>query len=104
MKADLVLKNAKVRDVESFDILLGEQFSLVLQEQADPRWFSDNDNVLAINASGSQASIMANAVGPCEIQLQVNGVVQKKFLINVTSDSMAAALNVSFADPVQKGN
>ena len=101
MKADLILKNARVRDVASFDILLGESFSLVLDTDENIRWFSDNDNVLGINASGGQANVKAESVGPCEIQLQGGGQVVKQFFINVIAEP-AASLNVTFSAPEQK--
>lgn len=101
MRADLILKNARVRNVESFDILLGESFSLVLDTEENIRWFSDNDNVLSITASAGQASMKAESVGPCEIQLQSGGAIVKQFFINVITEP-AASLNVSFAAPEQK--
>lgn len=101
MKADLILKNARVRDVSSFDILVGESFSLVLDSDENVRWFSDNDTVLGINASGGVASIKADAVGACEIQLQSGGAIVKQFFINVIAEP-AASLNVTFGKPEQK--
>ena len=101
MRADLILKNARVRDVSSFDILVGESFSLVLDTDENIRWFSDNDNVLGITASGGAANIVANQPGPCEIQLQGGGAIVKQFFINVITEP-AASLNVSFGAPVSK--
>lgn len=101
MKADLILKNARVRDVSSFDILVGESFSLVLDTDENLRWFSDNDNVLSINANGGVATVKAEQPGPCEIQLQSGDTIVKQFFINVITEP-AASLNVSFGVPEQK--
>jgi hypothetical protein len=101
MKADLILKNARIRDVASFDILVGESFSLVLDSDVSLRWFSDNDNVLSIASSGGSAQIKASEVGPCEIQLQADNAIVKQFFINVISEP-AASLNITFGNPQPK--
>lgn len=101
MKADLILKNARVKDVSDFDILVGEDFAIALDTDTAVRWFSDNDEVLNIKASGGVANIKAATIGACEIQLQSGGAVVKQFNINVIAEP-AASLNISFGNPEQK--
>lgn len=72
MKIDLYLKNARIFDIAKqnvepvgydFEIVKGEQFSLLTDAPAGTRIFSSNDEVLTIKQSGTTFEISADNLG-----------------------------------------
>lgn len=104
MKANLILENVKAYDVDKFDVKLGENFVLELEEApAGIRWFSNNDPVLDIEVSDGKTSVAVKAasIGVCEIQLQVDREVVKTFDVEVY-DHIAVGLNPEAGEPELK--
>jgi hypothetical protein len=101
MKADLVLDNVKAYDIEKFDIKKGQTCRVVLDAPDPVRWFSDADDVLSVKVMGTEATIIANEVGECEIQLQQGDAVAKKLLVRVY-DQVVSSLGIGFDTPKLK--
>ena len=102
MVANLILENAKVYNIENFDIRLGETCTIELEgSTSDVRWFSDADDVLSIKTIEGGATIKALGRGDSEIQLQVGGSLVKTMRISVY-DVVAVSLNPKASDPELK--
>jgi len=106
MKTNLKLKNAEVFDISRFRVLIGENFSLSLEE-AEPftlKWFADNDAVLeySVESGSLKAVFIAKTLGECEIQIQnTDRSVAKIISVEVYSDE-ASALGLSAGAPEPK--
>jgi tRNA A58 N-methylase Trm61 len=101
MKADLVLDNVKAYDIEKFDIKKGQTCRVVLDTPDPTRWFSDADEVLSVKVMGTEATITANEVGECEIQLQQGEATVKRLQVRVY-DQVVSSLGIGFGQPVLK--
>lgn len=79
MKANIYLRNAALYDISIADVILGEGFTIGLDEGQDLSWFSNNDQVLSIvvDPSGLSAAIAATSIGYCSILIMND---QKKIL------------------------
>lgn len=105
MKANLNLKNAEVFDISRFRVLIGENFSLSLEEaDGSLKWFADNDAVLeySVESGSLKAVFIAKTLGECEIQIQnTDRSVAKIISVEVYSDE-ASALGLSAGAPEPK--
>jgi len=104
MEANLIFENVKAYNVEKFDVKLGQDFTIELENIPGPiRWFSDNDPVLAIETKneGSSATVKSTKIGKSEIQLQSEGVLVKVLQVE-TYDHIAVSLNPTAKEPVIK--
>lgn len=103
MNAELLLSNARVRDVNDFDVKLGEDFELVLDSGGEVDWFANNDEVLEIAWSENplRRKIKAKAIGSCTIQIQQNTSIQKIMKVHVFGD-IAVDLGLSSSEPEVK--
>lgn len=114
MLVDIVLKNAKVFNVEHMQIVKGEKFSLLTDADPDTlpiRWFSDNDPVLSINVLGSNADLSADELGNCTIFIfdssiptsgQAPALLKNLYIEVVSATDQAAKLNTSAGKAVKK--
>jgi hypothetical protein len=93
MVVTLKLDNAKVPNVGSFSVRLGEVFSLVLRGiYSRVRWSADNDEVLSIDDDFEfKARITATAVGTSRLTIK-SGHDVKEMDITVF-DQVAVTLN-----------
>lgn len=86
-------------------VLLGETFTLQLdgEAQGSPiKWATVNDAALEVTETAVDAvSVKASAVGPAEIQVQVNRQVQYHITVDVYSNE-AASLNLVAGEPALK--
>lgn len=106
MVANLVLDNAKVYDVNRFDIELGQKFSLeIIEDDNDPvqpnEWFSNNDQVLKMEPGTNLSQFEATAFGDSLVKIMKGDVVVKTFTIHVFNDE-AVTLNLKAEAPVLK--
>lgn len=102
MKANIILDNVRVYNVEKWDILLGQKFAIDMVDAPEGiRWFSDNDSVLDISVDGNVAKVDAKGVGASEIQIQFNGSIAKTMYVEVF-DNIAVSLNAKASAPELK--
>lgn len=105
MKANLKLKNAEVFDISMFRVLVGEGFSLSLEEASGPyKWFADGDPVLeySVEAGSLKAVFVAKTVGESEVQIQnPDRTMAKVISVEVYTDE-ASALGLSASAPEPK--
>lgn len=101
MIVNLKLSNARVTDVQSFEVRTGTAFVLTASESA--RWFADNDPVLRIfvRDDGQTALVYAKRPGTVELQLQQGGHFAKVLNITVFGDE-ASTLNVRAPFPPER--
>lgn len=111
MLVDLILKNAKVFNVEHVQVVKGEKFSLLTDATSPIRWFSDNDPVLSINVSESNADLSADDLGNSTIFIfdsadpapgQPPTLLKNLYIEVVSATNQAAKLNTSAGNPVSK--
>lgn len=105
MNVDVSFSNAKVYNIERFDVVIGQKFSLFTDSAEPIKWFSDNDPVLAISANGMNADIEATGLGESIIFIMDAAfTVIKKLTIKVVSAILepAATLGLSSDPPVDK--
>lgn len=100
MTINVIFDFAKVFDIDTFEVAIGEKF--VLSAQADERsnptdtsWFSNNDKVLSLEQNGSDANCQATDIGSSIILIMDAGLITlKKIAIKVVQDvSHAQTLN-----------
>jgi len=105
MKANLKLNNAEVFDISKFRVLVGEGFSLSLEEaDGGLKWFADQDAVLeySVESGSLKAVFIAKSIGECEIQIQnPDRSVVKVISVEVYTDE-ASALGLSASAPEPK--
>lgn len=104
MNVDVIFTNARVYNIDKFDVLMGETFSLATDAQPNYLWFSDNDEVLQITVKGTNAEIKATKSGPSTILIMDNlfFVIKKVSILVVDSIEPATNLNISGGDPLPK--
>ena len=99
IRANLLLGNAVVFDVNTFEIKKGESFRIELKHVSSgtPRWFADNDPVLRIveDKDGMAATFKATELGKSEIHISIGGVVVKRIFVEVYA-LMATSLGITF--------
>lgn len=66
-RVDLTLSNVRIFDVNSFQVITGQQFSLQTDITGETRWFSDNDPTLNIKVLGNNAEVQTMQEGKCTI-------------------------------------
>ena len=91
-------EDIKVYNVSKFDVKLDKNFELELvgeDESVLLKWFSNNDDILAIKVSpdGSSAKLKATNKGACEIQIQGGQNQILKVLAIEVFDNIAVSLN-----------
>jgi hypothetical protein len=102
MRANIILDNVRVYDVEKWDILIGQMFTINMVDAPEGiRWFSDNDSVLSLSVDGTSAKIEAKSVGSSDIQIQLNGSIIKTMFVEVF-DAVAVSLNAKASKPELK--
>lgn len=104
-RVDLTLFNARIFDVNSFQVIVGETFTLNTDITGETRWFSDNDPVLGIKVTGNNAEVQALLEGSCTILIMdAKKNIQKELTINVYMNLPVPAdvLEVSAETPIQK--
>lgn len=111
MLVDLILKNAKVFNVEHMQIVKGEKFSLLTDATNPIRWFSDNDPVLSMTVLGQNADLSADDLGNSTLLLldaappppgALPTLLKTLFIEVVSATDQAAKLNTSAGNPVSK--
>lgn len=106
MQVDLTLSNARVYNIDTIDIKVGEHFFLTTNGDGTEDLFSDNDQVLDIVTSGKGASLTAAEVGTSKLRwMNVAGnAVIKQVTINVMSEILppASDLNLTSDTPILK--
>jgi len=106
MQIDILLSNVKVYDINRFDVVLDEKFSLISDDTTtDYRWFSDNDEVLNIVLSSkSSADVTATKEGQSTILIMDSSLAVIKTLTVSVKKSLevATSLNISAGTPVVK--
>lgn len=105
MQIDVRFDNVKVYNVENFDVVVGQKFSLISDYTGKSKLFSDNDPVLAIIQNGNNASVTASAIGQSEISIRdENKTTIKTLIINVmdTIPDIPIDLGVTSGDAINK--
>ncbi len=104
MDINFNLRNIVAYGTTKADVLLGEKFSISVEDD-DPRGFeafANNDPVLSYSQDDQNNIICeATGVGPCKIQLQRDGIILQTIEINVFSLA-AIDLGVSAGEPELK--
>lgn len=104
-RVDLTLFNARIFDVNSFQVIVGQQFTLSSDITVETKWFSDNDPVLGIKVTGNNAEVEALQEGTCTILIMdAKKNIQKELTITVHTNLPVPAdvLEVSAETPIQK--
>lgn len=98
-KINVTLNNATFYDVNVFDIVKGEKFTLsLLETQGGSEWFSNNDPVLDIDKNGEEAEIIAKSVGSSKIMIfDAEGVKIKELNIRVVDAIVPQAVALGLA-------
>lgn len=90
---------------QALRVLLGETFTVQLDGEAEGspiKWATVNDAALELTETAPDTvRVKASAVGPAEIQVQLNRQVQYYLSVEVYSNE-AASLNLSAGDPALK--
>lgn len=105
MQVDVSFGFAKVYNIESFDVVKGQKFSLLTDNTGESKWFSDNDPVLSLIVDGNNADVEATATGTSEIIIMDENLNQlKKITIKVVDAIIEPAKKLTLkADaPVKK--
>ena len=107
MKVDVKFSNAKVYDINTFDVAKGEKFSLLSDYAGNSFWFSNNDPVLSMVQTGNSADIEATSIGSSVILIKDADLMAsplKVITVNVLDEIVdpASNLNVSGGTPVAK--
>jgi hypothetical protein len=105
MQIDISFDFAKVYDIEKFDVVLGQKFSLQSDSTEKLKWFSDNDPVLSIKDSGTNADGEATALGESTILLMDENLVeQKRLTVRVVQAivQQATELGISSGEDIPK--
>lgn len=106
MNVDVIFSNARVYNIDRFDVLKGETFSLLTDRDEVSVWFSNNDPVLNITVKddGKSAEIKATETGDSMILIMDSlfFVVKKISILVVDSIDQAANLNVTGGEPLPK--
>ena len=96
---------ATVYDVNRFDVVKGEKFSLHLTDTtAATDWFSNNDPVLSMRVDNYDAEVTASNVGESKIRVFDGTSIVKELVINVVEKiaEMANNLNPQASTPENK--
>lgn len=98
-KINATLSNATFYDVNVFDVLKGEKFTLsLLETQGGSEWFSNNDPVLDIDKTGEEADVTAKSVGSSRIMIfDTEGVKIKELNIRVVDAIVPQAVSLGLA-------
>ena len=105
MKADISFEFAKVYDVDTVDIVMGQKFSILTDHDGPSQWFTDNDKVLSVDVNENIADLEATSIGKSTILIMnPDLLIIKKITINVVEKIVqpAADLGVSADEPVLK--
>jgi hypothetical protein len=104
MNIDVLTSVSKSYNVKKIDILKGQSFTLLTDAPDDIRWFSDQDNVLNITATGKKANIVAANTGQSQIMFidSANGLADNFFVNVVETLEQAETLNPSGGEIVNK--
>lgn len=105
MKIDVKFSNAKVYDVNTFDVAKGEKFSILTDYTQPSKWFSDNDPVLSMKVAGDFAEMEALETGASTLLIMDgNFGILKQITINVLEEIVdpATDINVKGGEPLPK--
>lgn len=84
MNVDVSFQFAKVYNIDTFDVVKGQKFSLFTDYAGSSRWLSENDPVLALLVTGNNADVEAVTVGTSVILIMDdNYQALKKLTIRV---------------------
>lgn len=106
MKANTLFKNVRHFDVKRFEVALGEEFTIAL-EDSNPewQWYSNADPVLSIDVdqAAQTAKVKALKKGHSNVVV-VSGTFEKLLTLDITvfDDSEAVSLNPSLGEPELK--
>lgn len=105
MQVDVSFSNAKVYDINKFDVVLGQKFLLTTDSADRLRWFSDQDAVLSLSDDGITADVEATGLGESTILL-MDGLFTKlkELTIKVVSaiSEPAKSLGLTADAPILK--
>lgn len=91
MTVDVAFEFAKVFDITNLEVVVGQKFTL-LTDYSGGRWFSDNDPVLTLKVSDTDAEVSADATGLTTVLIMDNTfAIQKQLTINVVNDIVPMA-------------
>lgn len=101
MQVDVYFQFAKVYDITNFDVVLGQKFSLLINDPGKFRWFSDEDQVLSQTTKGNNNDVEATALGTSVILIMDESLaIIKKLTINVENTIAEPAADLGLtADP-----
>lgn len=116
MRVNVGFTFARVYNVDVFDVVKGQKFSLDTNNKDNEDveippakadwWFSNNDNVLSLTVTGSGATCEATNPGVCTILIMNEGYITLKKIFITVLDAIkdpAQSLNAtSDQAPVQK--
>lgn len=87
MVVDVSFEFAKVYNIEKFDVVKGQKFTLFTDAAPTPiKWFADNDAALSIIEGDTSADIAATNIGLATILIMDNSLNKlKELTINVVS-------------------
>lgn len=106
MQVDISFGNARVYNIEKVDVRKGEAFTIHTDAPSDSRWFADNDPVLSVVVSGTDAEVQANEIGTTTILIMDAGAstAQKQLTIKVVAEILPVAtdLGITAGQPEPK--
>lgn len=102
MQVDISFVNAKVYNIERFDVVIGQKFSLFTDSGIPLSWFANNDQVLNVIDNDSSADVEATGLGKSIILIMDATVkegddpkVVKKLIVNVVNAIVEQAKNLN---------
>lgn len=108
IQVDIRLKNFRAKNIETFEILKGENAVLDAEVgNQDVEWFSNNDAVLGLDVSEvnpdgrALVNLMAQKEGTSKVQIQRDGQIIKTLFVTVYAVE-ANSLNPQAGQPVLK--
>lgn len=105
MVVDISFEFAKVYNIERFDVVRGQKFTLLSDATEVIKWFADNDPVLSLVQSGASVEAEATAVGETTILIMNESFAElKRLSIRVVDkiEPQATELGIIADDPIPK--
>lgn len=105
MQVDISLINAKVYNIEKFQVVIGQKFSLFTDSGIPLSWFANNDQVLNVTDNDSSADVEATGLGTSIILIMDKDLKEvKRLTVDVVSAIVEQArnLNATGGQPILK--
>jgi len=103
MQVDVSFEFAKVYNIDTIDVVMGQKFSF--QADGDGQWFSNNDEVISLKVTGKEAQVSADTIGSTTILIMDEVfAILKTLTVNVVAEivQQAVTLGATLGTPVLK--